>query len=217
METPDQPKNKLLPFFTGLYTFVGTTMMLGAILLIFFPLTIEAYYLVNTNASSDELQALTIDLADTESTKRAPKRLFSIPPLDPSLPTENRIIITKMGLDGKINENSNADLGLKSGIWRVNNFGSPEEVNLPIIIAAHRFGYTTWSRDFRQHNTFYKLPDTKVGDVVTIRWGQRIYKYEITRVTEGTQIDDYTSDLILYTCKFLKSPERILRYAKRIE
>ncbi|HLE49636.1 MAG TPA: sortase, partial [Patescibacteria group bacterium] len=132
---------------------------------------------------------------------------------------------------------------LKTGVWRVPDFGTPEDdgpsepvergadsqigpselvergadsqIGLPIILAAHRFGYVTWTNSFRTLNSFYSLPKLKVGDRVEIVWNQRKYVYEIYKEETGTAITDYTADLILYTCDLWNSPTRIFKYARR--
>jgi hypothetical protein len=64
--------------------------------------------------------------------------------------------------------------------------------------------------------SFFSLPKTRVGDKIDIIWGQRKYEYEIYKAETKTQISDYDADLILYTCLLYNSPDRIFRYARRI-
>jgi sortase (surface protein transpeptidase) len=96
------------------------------------------------------------------------------------------------------------------------DYGQPDKNDLPIIVAAHRFGYVYWDRETRNRVSFFRLPDTKVGDEIEIIWNQRRYVYEIYAEDESTYIKDYEADLILYTCKYFNSPQRIFRYATRI-
>lgn len=139
------------------------------------------------------------------------------PPLfDASLPSENGLIIEKIGVRSEIREGENWAEILKKGVWRVPSFGTPESNDLPIILAAHRFGYITWTNSFRTLNSFYNLPKLKVGDQVEIVWNQRKYIYKIYQEETGTKISDYAADLILYTCELWNSPVRIFKYAKRV-
>ena len=138
-----------------------------------------------------------------------------LPDFDASLPTENGLIIDKIKVRGEIHEGENWEQILKTGVWRVGDFGTPENNTLPIILAAHRFGYVTWTNSFRTLNSFYNLPKLKVGDKVEIIWNQRKYAYEIYSEETGTKITDYEADLILYTCELWNSPTRIFKYAKR--
>jgi sortase (surface protein transpeptidase) len=85
-----------------------------------------------------------------------------------------------------------------------------------VILAAHRFGYLEWTNEYRIKNSFFNLPKLNPGDEFEILWDQRHYKYKVAKVTEGEEIDDYSYDAILYTCKFLVSKTRIFVYAKRV-
>ena len=185
------------------------------------------------------------------------KPALPLPLFDPSLPKENGLLIEKIGVRGEIHEGENWAEILKTGVWRVPDFGTPEDdgpsepvergadsqngpselvergadsqigpselvergadsqIGLPIILAAHRFGYVTWTNSFRTLNSFYSLPKLKVGDRVEIVWNQRKYVYEIYKEETGTAITDYTADLILYTCDLWNSPTRIFKYARR--
>jgi LPXTG-site transpeptidase (sortase) family protein len=139
---------------------------------------------------------------------------------DVSLPEGHYLSIPKIGVDTIIweGESDNYDKALKKGVWRVNDFATPDMASpgsgKPVILAAHRFGYIDWTQTYRLKNSFYKLPDLKPGDEVEIVWNQHRYKYKVTKLEEGEKITDYSSDLILYTCKYLVSPIRIFVYAK---
>jgi len=84
-------------------------------------------------------------------------------------------------------------------------------------LAAHRFGYIEWSSTFRKTNTFANLPNVKVGDTFQLTWDQRAFVYKVYKTEEGKLLTDYNADIILYTCKYLKSPVRIVVYANRLE
>lgn len=142
---------------------------------------------------------------------------------DVSLPEGHYLSIPKIGVDTVIweGESDNYDKALKKGVWRVGDFGVPDRSldsarDKPMILAAHRFGYLEWTQEYRLKNAFYNLPKLKNGDMVEIIWDQHKYTYQVQEVVEGTEITDYTSDLILYTCKFLVSPTRIFVYARLI-
>ncbi len=139
---------------------------------------------------------------------------------DVSLPEGHYLSIPKIGVDTIIweGESDNYDKALKKGVWRVNDFATPDMATpgsgKPVILAAHRFGYIEWTQEYRLKNSFYKLPDLKPGDEVEIVWNQHRYKYQVTKLEEGEKITDYSSDLILYTCKYLVTPIRIFVYTK---
>lgn len=138
---------------------------------------------------------------------------------DLSLPEGHYINIPKIGVDTSILEapSEKYETALRKGVWRVGEFGTPDKGDKPIILAAHRFGYLEWSQDYRVKNSFYKLPDLKNGDMVEVVWDQHRYTYQVQKVEEGTEITDYSSDLVMYTCKFLVSPIRIFVYAKLVK
>ena len=156
-----------------------------------------------------------------------------LPPVDPSLPGENGLIIDQIGVRGEIHESEDVQTVLKQGIWRVPDFATPTDICnptssangrsasggencLPIILAAHRWGYLEWTPAFRKLNSFYNLPRLKVGDTIKIIWDQRPFEYKVYSVETGTKITDYSANLILYTCQLWNSPVRFFVYANRI-
>ncbi|MBP7876170.1 sortase [Candidatus Woesebacteria bacterium] len=141
----------------------------------------------------------------------------SLPPVDPSLPLGHILRISTIGVDANVTISLDSDEALKNGAWMVPDFGRPDDFSQPTIIASHRYGWLSWwQSDFGKKNSFYNLPTTKPGDTVEIISDQRSYRYEIYDIEEGKAIEDYSADLILYTCKFLNSPERYFVYAKRL-
>lgn len=140
---------------------------------------------------------------------------------DPSLPEGQYLAIPTLGIDTTVWEASSSayEEVLRKGVWRVPEFATPDNGQgvRPIILAAHRFGYVDWSQTYREKNSFYKLPEVKVGESIVVTWNQHRYTYKITKIEEGTEITDYKSDLILYTCKFLVSPIRVFVYADLVE
>ena len=203
--------------------FAGMALALWGIFVILssYPVGLYIYYTVVPKTS--ELLAQSLQKSSQEMVKDAkaatllitePDRTSAID-RDVSLPEGHYLSIPKIGVDTVIweGESDNYDKALKKGIWRVSDFGDPTNRAKPIILAAHRFGYLEWTQAYRLKNSFYKLPELKNGDRVEIVWDQRRYTYQIQKVEEGTEIADYSSDLILYTCKFLVSPVRIFVYA----
>lgn len=154
-------------------------------------------------------------LGETASTvKLSINKQPALPPFDSSLPTQNHLIIEKIGVNGPIYEGDWAD-ALPKGIWRENKFGTPDS-NLPTVLAAHRWGYLGWTNSYRRLNSFYSLPRLQTGDQIEIIWQQRRYLYQIYDSTTAETITRADADLILYTCQFWESPIRIFKYAKRI-
>jgi len=139
-----------------------------------------------------------------------------LPDVDSSLPKENGLIIDKIGVKGEIHEGADWESTLKLGVWRVPDFGTPEDSDKPVILAAHRWGYLQWSAAFRKLNSFYSLPKITVGDTLRVIWDQRPYEYKVYSTSTGTKITEYNANLILYTCQLWNSPERFFVYANKI-
>lgn len=148
------------------------------------------------------------------------------PPFDPNLPGGDWISIPRIGVRTELRKTEHETEALDKGVWWVPEFGNPGDLENPMIVAAHRFGWTWWwntladpndpSATYALRNSFYYLPDTEPGDTVEVISGQRKYIYEIYSGEENNEITDYSADLILYTCKFLNSPIRHVRYARLI-
>jgi sortase (surface protein transpeptidase) len=161
-----------------------------------------------------------INLSEEEATgvtqSQTATRSAYQPPFDPKLSKENRLIIPTIGVNTKIEEATyeSHESALREGVWRVSDFGQPSSNTMPTILVAHRFGYLAWTNLYRRYNSFYNLPKLNVGDTVEVDWSQRRYIYEIYAAEEGTEISDYSADLVLYTCVDLTGNQRIFRYAR---
>lgn len=146
-----------------------------------------------------------------------PQPTPALPPVDPSLPLGDWLRIPTIGVNAGILATANPDEALEKGAWMVPDFGRPDDFTQPTIIASHRYGWVWWWKsDFGRKNSFYYLPQTEPGDIIEVVADQRRFTYQIYAKEEGTAIDDYQADLILYTCKFLNSPQRYFVYAKRV-
>lgn len=209
---------KSLDRLLNTYTIIGVVLIVIATILLVTPALPYIWYRLNGGATEDEIAQITQALEeqpDTPEPPDTPPEEPELPPIDRSLPSTNMIIISSIGVNSEIQEGENGSAALENGIWRVPNFGTPEDT-ISVILAGHRFGYIYWSSDFRTKSSFFNLPKTGVGDEVTLIWGQREYTYEIYEAKDGTYIDDYDADLILYTCRLFNSPVRVFRYAKRV-
>lgn len=205
----ERVENKRSRFFKKASLFLA---VLGIILLLvqFVP---SVYY-----ALTRSVDKLSEAIASIGKPKQAPVIVADdyFPRLDPSLPRENKLRIVKIGVNTEIVETTleNHEEALRRGVWRVPDFGTPEQREYPTILAAHRFGYLAWTNTYRKQNSFFNLPKLKVGDTVEIVWKQRKYLYEIYKEEKGIEISDYTANLILYTCETLDSSAKIFRYAR---
>ncbi len=95
---------------------------------------------------------------------------------------------------------------LNFGGW-VQNLNSE---NLPLVISIHRFGLRYLSPDYNIHETFYNVDNLKVDDELELTWQGKKYKYKLVEIYESNNnrpIKD--NQLIIYTCKYWNSNERI--------
>jgi len=192
------------------------SLILGFIVLVFLYLP-SVWYSLNGSEKLGEFIAR--KFSKKVPTVESPVKETYQPRFDPSLTREARIAIPAIGVDSTIQESTyeNYENALEKGIWRVPDFGTPYERSSPTILAAHRFGYLAWTNIYRRKNSFFNLPKLKEGDTVEIVWRQRRYVYEIYKTGKGEEIEDYSADLILYTCENLDSPVRIFKYARLLE
>lgn len=210
---------KFLKALSKIYLAFGIVLIFFAFSIIAITFYPQIWYSLSKTAT--EIEATTIqeqltEIEEYEPEEESKKPEITLPPVDTSLPKENLLRIATIGVDSEISQEQDPDKGLDKGIWMVPDFGTPEINDLPIIIAAHRFGYVYWSSDFRQKSSFYNLPKLKVGDRVQIIWNQRSYEFEVYKAEDNTQITDYEADLILYTCRMYNSPVRVFRYLSRV-
>jgi sortase (surface protein transpeptidase) len=138
-----------------------------------------------------------------------------LPPKDENLPAGEWLIIPKIGVNSQLQRTENEHDALNSGLWWVPDFGKPGDLDKPMIVAGHRFGWKWWwQSDYWQKHSFYRLPELQPGDIVEVIADQRKWQYKIYQAEEGVEITDYDANLILYTCKHLNSPIRYFRYAR---
>lgn len=194
------------------------TAMAGIALIIFFYApTAFAWGTATLSKLDANFKISTAEVQNIRDNKNTVKPNYT-PPIDPMLSTVNKLVIYSIGVNTGIEEATldNYESALKKGVWRVSDFGAPTDRSEPIILAAHRFGYLAWTNLYRHENSFFNLPKVKVGDTIEIDWQQRKYTYEVYETDKGTEITDYSADLILYTCESLTGPERYFVYAKLI-
>ena len=212
-------KKNLFQKINSIYVGIGFFFLTIALIVLFIPIWPYIWYRINPQETDKDVEKIVKEIIpqETEIEEKEDEEVISnIPPFDPSLPEGLFVIIPKIGVESPISTSKDYNDGLEKGSWIVSNYGTPEKTELPIILAAHRFGYSYWGVEKRNKISFYNLPKTTEGDEIIIYWNQREYKYRIYKSEESTYISDYSADLILYTCKFFNSPIRIFRYAERI-
>lgn len=141
-----------------------------------------------------------------------------LPPQDMSLPEGTWLVIPRIGVRTEPMAADDSEEALLKGVWQVPGYGTPGDTSMPLILAAHRYGWQWWWKtDYWKYHSFYALPELQPGDMVEVIHDQRKFYYEVYAGEEGDEITDYSADMILYTCKFLNSPIRHFRYARLID
>ncbi len=163
-------------------------------------------------------QDSTKDQAKTqEQDQQEQKILQYLPAKQDSLPQGNWLVIPRIGVRSQLQMTSDPHEALETGLWWVPDYGTPQDLSKPIIVAGHRFGWKWWWKsDYWKYHSFYNLPKLEPGDFVEVIADQRKWQFEIYAGEEGEKISDYSADIILYTCKFLNSPVRHFRYGRLI-
>ncbi len=209
-------RKALLNVMNRIYVVFGFLLLTVAFILVAIPVWPYIWYRINPDETEKDTAKIVKEISAEQIEKKESSNLNRIPELNSSLPEGKFVIVPKISVESPISVSKDYNEGLKQGSWIVADYGTPENPELPIILAAHRFGYTSWSIEKRNKISYYNLPDTADGDEISIYWNQREYKYRIYKSEESTYISDYSADLILYTCKFFNSPVRIFRYAERV-
>jgi len=216
-------RDKIINTTGNIYIIVGAILTFASISLLAYP---QLPYIFNKlNISSPEVEAKTLQTPvaenDQNDTQPPVPPQITLPEKDTSLTETNTLIIPKIGVKAKIMTGKDPLKALDKGPWIVYDYANPEQNYLQetiksVIIASHRFGYSSWSTEYRNKISFFNLPNTKVGDSVVIIWNQREYVYKIFKTDENKYIKDIDADLILYTCKYYNSPIRIFRFANLV-
>jgi sortase (surface protein transpeptidase) len=198
---------------TAFWITLGIFLWLGVVVSISVPIAPYIWYRISPGAVYAQADVVGARVAEKIEVKQQARKL---PQVDESLPKENGLIIPKIDVRTTIWEGDNYQEILQKGVWRVGDFGTPEASGIPMILAAHRFGYVWWTPTYRTLNSFYNLPSLEIGDKVNVIWNQRKYEYVIYKAEDGERITDYEADLVLYTCRLFNSPVRVFRYARMI-
>lgn len=198
---------------------ISTVIFIPSIYYLFFPAdVVEIQAPEEGTAFGGSFEQSPVVPEATPSASPEPTKVPYLPEKDATLPEGNWISIPRIGVYTELRNTADPEEALAHGVWWVPDFGVPGDTEIPMIVAAHRFGWQWWwQSDYWKYNSFYLLPDTQPGDRVEVISDQRKWVYEIYAGEEGEEILDYTADMILYTCKYLQSPVRHFRYARLID
>jgi len=214
-------KTKVRKRVGSIYITLGVFFCFCAVVLLAYP---QLPYILNSlslNTPEIEAENIALPVYEEEIEEVVPvitEQKIVLPTSKAELPEANKIYIPSIGVNADIQTGEDPNLALDKGPWIVPDYANPEnrylqQTDRSIIIASHRFGYSSWSEQMRNSISFFKLPDTKIGDSIVLIWNQREYIYEIVDTDQDTHIKGRDSDLILYTCMYYNSPSRIFRYA----
>lgn len=178
-----------------------------------------------SRAEITEIEGLADDEIEEKKTKaEASSKKIILPPKNENLPEGEWLIIPRIGVRTQVRATEDPKEALQSGVWVTPDYTRPQQLVepegqlIPMIMAAHRYGWQWWWKDeYWRYHSFHKLPELEPGDLVEVIADQRKWTYEIFAGEEAEQISNYEADLILYTCKFLSSPLRHFRYARLID
>ena len=132
--------------------------------------------------------------------------------------SQDRLIISKIGVNAPIVQTDNQDYGLSLGAWLMPAGVSPGEQG-NTIITGHRFKYLP-----PNNLTFYLFHKLEIGDLVYIIWKDEEIYYEISEIkivgdadlSVMNQTEDET--LTMFTCTPIYSTkQRLVVTAKPIE
>jgi LPXTG-site transpeptidase (sortase) family protein len=209
---------KILIFILNIIIGLGILGLLVLPLALILPGVPEIWYQIDSTAVDKEVTSLVADLGARPIDLASNKQYVAVkrPAFDASLPKQNRVRIPSIGVDGLVHEGANGMQVLAKGIWRSYDFGTPESDTLPTIFASHRYGNPRWSKDFRDKEIFFNLDKVKVGDTVEVVWNQRLYKYEVVKVETSRQVNSLDFQVMIYTCNYWNSPDRIFVYLKQL-
>lgn len=123
-------------------------------------------------------------------------------------PTSDRLIIPSMLLDEPINE-GNSTATLSKGLWRLPQSSTPDKGS-NTVIAGHRFTYSN------PEGTLYNLNKVQVGDLISVWWNGRLYKYRADTIEVvgpndvSVEAPTQSPQLTIYTCTPLWLPKNRL-------
>lgn len=124
------------------------------------------------------------------------------------IPTDNRLQIASIGVDGTIFEGTSI-VTLAKGIWHRAHTSTPDKGGNTVFV-AHRFLYRSGP------NTFFLLDKVKLDEQIIVWWQGVKYVYRVAEIREAepieVEVEQATTDtrLTLYTCTPLFSPTKRL-------
>lgn len=127
------------------------------------------------------------------------------------VPKEDKLIIPKIGVDMGIGIESSF---LDSGGWVQDLHPQNDK---PMVIAIHRFGWSTLTPDEKIQKTLYHVDKLKEGDEITMFWNNEKFSYRIITIETDTNNPSIgKNQILIYTCRWWNSAERVFVLAEEI-
>jgi hypothetical protein len=146
--------SKRLKSILNIYTVLGFSFLLLTLVLVEIPVSPYIWYRINPAETDREIEKIIVDVVEEDIEKETEKS--NIPTLNEDLPEGYHVVISSINVNSPVSDSKDYTKALKSGSWVVPEYGTPEKDELPIIIASHRFGYASWSNEFRNRISFFK-------------------------------------------------------------
>lgn len=140
---------------------------------------------------------------------RVDEQIARLPAAGTRIPTGNRLVIPKIGVDIAVVEGAD-DRALLRGAWRIPGTSTSPDIS-NMVLSAHRFRYRPPSSA-----TFYLLDKLKPDDLLLLYWEGKEYDYRVreTKVVDPSAVEilDASSSplLTLFTCTPLFSTSQRL-------
>lgn len=181
--------------------FFQTLAVLLSLYILFLPFTPELVYQINKKRDSYHAFPESADIKEkVEIVKNVTAgAIKQLKPKDFQV-SQNRLVISKIGVNAPIVESQNEEYGLSLGAWRVPDSSTPDKGG-NTVITGHRFKYLPPS-----NLTFYLFHKLEKDDIISVLWKGEYYFYQIreTKIVEPEAIEimDPSSDsiLTLFTC-----------------
>lgn len=170
--------------------------------------TMLAGFIIIQTFFSNTIPPVGIETEVNDLTNVIQKENLPTEKVQPIIPKDNRLIITKIAVDAPITEGRN-DSALKLGMWRRPLSSTPDKGG-NTVITGHRFQYTSGP------NTFFNLDKITVNDLIYVYWEGKEYIYEVYETSvvlpNKVDIENNTNEsiLTLYTCTPLWTSQKRL-------
>lgn len=126
------------------------------------------------------------------------------------IPQQDKLIIPAIGVDMSI---GTIPYYLDFGGW----VQDLHQNDMPMVIAVHRFGWATLTPDEKIKKTLYHVDKLHEGDELTIFWNNEKLNYKIINIqTDINNPSIGENQILIYTCRWWSSAERIFVLAERI-